>query len=357
MPKPPPARSRKAATARSQSPRLHGVDQGPPAPRRLTEVGVAEQEGRRIALVAAVDHGLDRGGHVGALAVRLSAAHHLGAPGQRHLGAAVARGVVGDHDLGTRKRPRQSVQRGPDPGRLVVRRDDHHRVAGHGRLFCRAMPDVEAHITGTVWKVEVAVGDQVDEGDTVVILESMKMEMPVEAEDPGTVKPRSAARRASRSRRATSSSSSDEWRPHRSRRQRRRRRGARVLRRREARPRSPGRGRRAADDLESRATQRARPRDPGRARRGDAEPRPRDRDPLRGRSPATGEVFSAGYDIADIPEETFAADAEALVAHPFHAAMEAISAHPYPVLAAINGHCLGGGPGARRFDATCACAR
>jgi acetyl-CoA carboxylase biotin carboxyl carrier protein len=47
---------------------------------------------------------------------------------------------------------------------------------------------IEAHITGTVWKVEVAVGDRVDEGDTVVILESMKMEMPVEAEDAGTVK-------------------------------------------------------------------------------------------------------------------------------------------------------------------------
>jgi acetyl-CoA carboxylase biotin carboxyl carrier protein len=46
---------------------------------------------------------------------------------------------------------------------------------------------VEAHITGTVWKVEVAVGDRVEEGDTVVILESMKMEMPVEAEEPGTV--------------------------------------------------------------------------------------------------------------------------------------------------------------------------
>jgi acetyl-CoA carboxylase biotin carboxyl carrier protein len=46
---------------------------------------------------------------------------------------------------------------------------------------------VEAHITGTVWKVEVQVGDTVEEGDTVVILESMKMEMPVEAEDPGTV--------------------------------------------------------------------------------------------------------------------------------------------------------------------------
>ena len=49
------------------------------------------------------------------------------------------------------------------------------------------MPDVEAHITGTVWKIEVGVGDHVEEGDTVVILESMKMEMPVEAEDPGVV--------------------------------------------------------------------------------------------------------------------------------------------------------------------------
>ena len=50
------------------------------------------------------------------------------------------------------------------------------------------MAEVEAHITGTVWKIEVSVGDNVDEGDTVVILESMKMEMPVEAEDAGTVK-------------------------------------------------------------------------------------------------------------------------------------------------------------------------
>ena len=50
------------------------------------------------------------------------------------------------------------------------------------------MPDVEAHITGTVWKIEVEVGDSVQEGDAVVILESMKMEMPVETEDPGVVK-------------------------------------------------------------------------------------------------------------------------------------------------------------------------
>jgi acetyl-CoA carboxylase biotin carboxyl carrier protein len=49
------------------------------------------------------------------------------------------------------------------------------------------MADIEAHITGTVWKVEVKVGDSVGEGDTVIILESMKMEMPVEAEDQGTV--------------------------------------------------------------------------------------------------------------------------------------------------------------------------
>lgn len=54
-------------------------------------------------------------------------------------------------------------------------------------------------------------------------------------------------------------------------------------------------------------------------------------------------LFSAGYDIASIPDETFERDAEALVAHPFHAAMEAFASHPWPTVAAINGHCLGGG--------------
>jgi acetyl-CoA carboxylase biotin carboxyl carrier protein len=49
------------------------------------------------------------------------------------------------------------------------------------------MSAVVAHITGTVWKVEVAVGDNVTPGDTVAIIESMKMEMPVEAEQAGTV--------------------------------------------------------------------------------------------------------------------------------------------------------------------------
>jgi acetyl-CoA carboxylase biotin carboxyl carrier protein len=52
---------------------------------------------------------------------------------------------------------------------------------GHG------VTNVEAHITGTVWKIECEVGDEIEEGDTVAILESMKMEMPVEAEDSGTV--------------------------------------------------------------------------------------------------------------------------------------------------------------------------
>ena len=50
------------------------------------------------------------------------------------------------------------------------------------------MADIAAHITGNVWKIEVSVGDEVEDGDTVVILESMKMEIPVEAEDDGTVK-------------------------------------------------------------------------------------------------------------------------------------------------------------------------
>lgn len=48
--------------------------------------------------------------------------------------------------------------------------------------------EVKAHITGTVWKIEVEVGDEVEEDDEVVILESMKMEMPVESPEDGVVK-------------------------------------------------------------------------------------------------------------------------------------------------------------------------
>ncbi len=46
---------------------------------------------------------------------------------------------------------------------------------------------VRAHIAGTVWKIEVGVGDTVAAGQTVAILESMKMEMPVEAPAAGRV--------------------------------------------------------------------------------------------------------------------------------------------------------------------------
>ena len=56
-----------------------------------------------------------------------------------------------------------------------------------------------------------------------------------------------------------------------------------------------------------------------------------------------GSVFSAGYDIGNFDDETFAEAAEKLVAHPFVEAMDAIEAHPYPVVAAINGHAIGGG--------------
>lgn len=45
-----------------------------------------------------------------------------------------------------------------------------------------------SEITGTVWKIEVGVGDTVEEDDVLMILESMKMEIPVLAPSAGTVK-------------------------------------------------------------------------------------------------------------------------------------------------------------------------
>ena len=58
---------------------------------------------------------------------------------------------------------------------------------------------------------------------------------------------------------------------------------------------------------------------------------------------ATGPVFSAGYDIGNLPREQFADRAEALVAHPFHEAITALDAYPFPSVAALNGHAIGGG--------------
>ncbi|HET8757323.1 MAG TPA: enoyl-CoA hydratase-related protein [Solirubrobacteraceae bacterium] len=58
---------------------------------------------------------------------------------------------------------------------------------------------------------------------------------------------------------------------------------------------------------------------------------------------ATGPVFSAGYDIGNLPRDEFADRAEALVAHPFHEAIEALDAFRFPSVAALNGHAIGGG--------------
>ena len=50
-----------------------------------------------------------------------------------------------------------------------------------------AKQEIESEVTGNVWKVEKSVGDTVDAEDTIMILESMKMEIPVEAPCAGTI--------------------------------------------------------------------------------------------------------------------------------------------------------------------------
>ncbi|GAB3907062.1 biotin/lipoyl-binding carrier protein [Microbispora bryophytorum] len=49
------------------------------------------------------------------------------------------------------------------------------------------MAEVRAEMVANVWKIVVSEGEVVEEGDTLVILESMKMEIPVLAEDGGTI--------------------------------------------------------------------------------------------------------------------------------------------------------------------------
>jgi acetyl-CoA carboxylase biotin carboxyl carrier protein len=48
--------------------------------------------------------------------------------------------------------------------------------------------EIKSEITGTVWQIRSRPGDRVESGDTLVVIESMKMEIPVIAEDPGTVR-------------------------------------------------------------------------------------------------------------------------------------------------------------------------
>lgn len=54
-------------------------------------------------------------------------------------------------------------------------------------------------------------------------------------------------------------------------------------------------------------------------------------------------MFSAGYDISEIPDAEFEERAERLIAHPFTAAIDALEAFPYPTLAVLPGHTIGGG--------------
>jgi enoyl-CoA hydratase/carnithine racemase len=56
-----------------------------------------------------------------------------------------------------------------------------------------------------------------------------------------------------------------------------------------------------------------------------------------------GRTFSAGYDLAGLPDGIVAEEADRLVAHPFAAAIDAVEAYPYPTIAALNGHAIGGG--------------
>ncbi|WP_274626763.1 acetyl-CoA carboxylase biotin carboxyl carrier protein subunit [Arvimicrobium flavum] len=53
--------------------------------------------------------------------------------------------------------------------------------------------NVTSPVTGSVWKIECSVGNQVSEGDVLMILESMKMEIPVEATASGTIETLSVA--------------------------------------------------------------------------------------------------------------------------------------------------------------------
>src|SRR6266567_2177409 len=54
-------------------------------------------------------------------------------------------------------------------------------------------------------------------------------------------------------------------------------------------------------------------------------------------------MFSAGYDIGEIPDEEFEERAERLVAHPFTEAIDSLEAFPFPTVAVLTGHTIGGG--------------
>jgi acetyl-CoA carboxylase biotin carboxyl carrier protein len=61
-------------------------------------------------------------------------------------------------------------------------------VSGITKALLMALLDIKTEITGSIWKIVAQAGDQVEEEATLLIMESMKMEIPVSAPEPGTVR-------------------------------------------------------------------------------------------------------------------------------------------------------------------------
>jgi acetyl-CoA carboxylase biotin carboxyl carrier protein len=78
---------------------------------------------------------------------------------------------------------------GGDTQRVILAAEFPRRFPEHSHASgSMARIEIKSEITGTVWKIISRPGDKVESGDTLIIIESMKMEIPVITEDPGTVK-------------------------------------------------------------------------------------------------------------------------------------------------------------------------
>ena len=337
QPRPPPTRRVKAATARSALARAHRGGErrqlprpvSPRSPSQSTNTGGSgpRRAGARAAAasVAAPPLPMVRGA--------VTSSTPRGAAGR----AVPSRGaVVGHRHPGVRGTPRGAASRvAPEPIRLLVGRDDDdgcRRLSSRPHRCYRSKESARRgrgrgpHHGHRVEDRGRQVGDAVEEGDTVVILESMKMEMPVEAEDEGTVT-EILSRRGRRCPRATRSLSSSDARA--------RRAGGR-----QAAPRPAGRRRRAADDRPTRpsatrSTTRSSTRSPRRVPRpGRALP-----DPHR----AEGRCSRPATTSATCPATLRRRRPRSSSPTRSTARIEAMEAYAYPTVAALNGHAIGGG--------------
>ena len=78
-------------------------------------------------------------------------------------------------------------ERGCEALRAIIFVNHHSRTApADGKIMARI--EVKSEITGTVWQLKSKPGDTVESGDTLIVIESMKMEIPVITEDGGVVK-------------------------------------------------------------------------------------------------------------------------------------------------------------------------